>query len=118
MAVASAETHISWQAHEGPCVSRVKGFDIIHCEMCGFRHAVPLPDPREMEREYRETYYAEEKPTFLAHAGEDQQWAELAQADRLESFERIVGAGTPAPARHRVRARILPEDGARRAAGA
>ncbi|MGZ5933478.1 MAG: class I SAM-dependent methyltransferase [Rhizomicrobium sp.] len=92
MAVASAETHISWQAHEGPCVARVKGYDIIHCAMCGFRHAVPLPDPRQLEREYRETYYADEKPTFLAHAGEDQQWAELAQTDRLESFERILGS--------------------------
>src|SRR5450755_2428802 len=88
-----AEIAIRWQAHEGPRVTRKNGFDIIHCALCGFRHAVPLPDPAALEREYRETYYAEEKPTFLAHAGEDQQWAELAQVDRLESFERIVGAG-------------------------
>ena len=91
MAVASAEIHISWQAHEGPCVARVKGYDVIRCAMCGFRHVVPLPDPHELEREYRETYYTNEKPTFLAHAGEDQQWAELAQTDRLESLERLLG---------------------------
>jgi SAM-dependent methyltransferase len=88
-----AQISISWQAHEGPCVARKGGFDIIHCEMCGFRHAVPLPSPAALEREYRETYYAEEKPTFLAHAGEDQQWGELAQTDRLEAFERILGPG-------------------------
>jgi len=97
MAVASAEIHISWQAHEGPCVARVKDYDVIHCAMCGFRHVVPLPDPHELEREYCETYYVDEKPTFLAHAGEDQQWAELAQTDRLESLERLLG-----PARRRL----------------
>lgn len=97
MAVASAEIHISWQAHEGPCVARVTGYDVIHCTMCGFRHVVPLPDPRELDREYRETYYADEKPTFLVHAAEDQQWAELAQTDRLESLERLLG-----PARRRL----------------
>lgn len=86
-----AHVSIAWADHEGPCVARKNGFDIIHCEMCGFRHAVPLPDPAAMEREYRETYYSDEKPTFLAHAGEDQQWGELAQTDRLECFERILG---------------------------
>ena len=42
------------------------------------------------KRAYREDYYADEKPTFLAHAGEDQAWAELAQTDRLEIFERLL----------------------------
>jgi SAM-dependent methyltransferase len=88
-----ADIAISWQTHDGPCVARKDGFDIIHCAMCGFRHAVPLPSVADLEREYRETYYAEEKPTFLAHAGEDQAWGELAQSDRLESFERILGPG-------------------------
>ena len=43
-----------------------------------------------MERAYREDYYASEKPTFLAHAGEDQAWAQLAQTDRLEIFESLL----------------------------
>ncbi len=93
MGAESAQISIAWQAHEGPCVARKSGYDIIYCEMCGFRHVVPLPAPGELERAYREAYYADEKPTFLAHAGEDQQWAELAQSDRLESFERILGPG-------------------------
>ncbi len=88
-----AQVSIAWSDHEGPRIARKAGFDVIHCEICGFRHAVPLPRPADLEREYRETYYADEKPTFLAHAGEDQQWGELAQQDRLESLERILGAG-------------------------
>ena len=46
--------------------------------------------PRDLERAYREDYYASEKPTFLAHAGEDQAWAQLAQTDRLEIFETLL----------------------------
>ena len=92
MGAEKAQIAIAWAEHEGPCVARKNRYDIIHCEMCGFRHAVPLPKPADLEREYREAYYADEKPTYLSHAGEDQQWAELWQIDRLERFERILGA--------------------------
>ncbi|MBI3676316.1 MAG: class I SAM-dependent methyltransferase [Proteobacteria bacterium] len=91
MGAVAAETVIAWQTHEGPRIARAKGYDIIHCRMCGFRHVVPLPDPQALERAYREAYYRDEKPTFLTHAGEDQAWAELAQSDRLEIFERLLG---------------------------
>jgi SAM-dependent methyltransferase len=87
------ENILSQEGHAGPCLARVKDHTIIACAACGFRHALPLPDPAAMERAYRENYYAEEKPTFLAHAGEDQAWAELAQQDRLEIFERLLGSG-------------------------
>lgn len=93
MGAEPAITSIAWADHEGPCIARKNGYDIIHCAMCGFRHAVPLPSPEQLDREYRENYYSEEKPTYLVHAGEDQQWAELAQTDRLDAFERILGPG-------------------------
>jgi SAM-dependent methyltransferase len=95
MGAIPAETTISWTdsrggSHEGLLVTRAKDFDIIACAICGFRHALPLPDPIELEQAYRESYYTEEKPTFLAHAGEDQDWAALSWRDRLENFERIL----------------------------
>lgn len=89
-------------AHNGPRVAHVPfngglspagGHDIIDCFACGFRHVLPLPDPASLEQEYREKYYADEKPTFIAHAGEDQAWFELAQNDRLAIFEKLAGAG-------------------------
>jgi len=49
-----------------------------------------LPDADALERAYRETYYAEEKPNFLAHAGEDQEWFSLSQIDKLEILERLL----------------------------
>ena len=95
MGAITAETTISWTdsrggSHEGLLVTRIKGFDVIACAICGFRHALPLPDPAELEQAYREAYYTQEKPTFLAHAAEDQEWAALSFRDRLESFERIL----------------------------
>jgi 2-polyprenyl-3-methyl-5-hydroxy-6-metoxy-1,4-benzoquinol methylase len=85
--------------HNGPRIAHVssKGglspageHDIIDCFTCGFRHVLPLPDPAALEREYRENYYSEEKPNFIAHAGEDQAWFELAQNDRLAIFEKLL----------------------------
>src|SRR5580698_6909018 len=92
MGIVAAETVIAWQSHEGLRISKSNGLDVIDCAMCGFRHVVPLPDSRALEATYREAYYRDEKPTFLAHAGEDQDWAELAQNDRLDAFERLVPA--------------------------
>ncbi len=90
MPALAAQTSVAWNGHEGPLVTRAKNYDIVACTLCGFRHVVPLPNPAQMMREYRDTYYVNEKPTFLTHAGEDQDWAELAQRDRLEIFERLV----------------------------
>ena len=97
MAASAAKTVISWSDqsgsdHDGPLMTRVHDYDVIACQCCGFRHVIPLPEPASLEKAYREAYYSEEKPTFLAHAGEDQEWAELAQRDRLESLEALLPA--------------------------
>ncbi|HEY0266160.1 MAG TPA: hypothetical protein VGC16_05365, partial [Rhizomicrobium sp.] len=51
--------------HNGPRITHAKGHDIIECFACGFKHALPLPEPTALEREYRENYYAVEKPDFI-----------------------------------------------------
>jgi SAM-dependent methyltransferase len=95
MGALSANLTVCWRdqaerEHRGEIVTRAKDYDVIACAACGFVHVVPLPDPAELEHAYRDTYYSEQKPTFLAHAGEDQEWASLAQTDRLEIFERLL----------------------------
>jgi SAM-dependent methyltransferase len=90
MRAAAAQTTVVWGDHEGPLVSKLKMHEVIACRICGFRHVVPLPDPSELESAYREKYYTDEKPTFLAHAGEDADWGEIASRDRLEAFERLL----------------------------
>jgi 2-polyprenyl-3-methyl-5-hydroxy-6-metoxy-1,4-benzoquinol methylase len=90
MGQAAADEFIRDGVHAGPRVAARAIHDIIDCKSCGFKHALPLPSAGELERAYREDYYASEKPTFLAHAGEDQDWAQLAQTDRLEIFESLL----------------------------
>jgi 2-polyprenyl-3-methyl-5-hydroxy-6-metoxy-1,4-benzoquinol methylase len=77
-------------SHNGPLIAQAKGYNIVDCFTCGFRHVLPLPDPASLELEYREKYYSEEKPNFIAHATEDQAWFELAQNDRLAIFEKLL----------------------------
>ena len=95
MGAFAAKTVVSWtdyagHDHDGPLITKAKGYDVIGCAVCGFRHVLPLPDAAELEGAYRDAYYSEEKPAFLDHAGEDQGWAELSQNDRLECFERLL----------------------------
>lgn len=80
-----------WQTHAGPVEAAVNGMEIIACESCGFRHAIPLPSAADLAAEYADAYYADAKPTYLRDAGADQQWAALAQHDRLDAVARALG---------------------------
>jgi len=84
MAVAAAETIIAWQGHEGPRVARARGYDIIACDLCGFRHVAPLPDAPA--RPWPDAGEAEGPAA-------EREWAELAFADRAETFARLLGPG-------------------------
>lgn len=83
-----------WNGHSGPVVGHANGMDILACAACGFRHAIPLPSPAKLAREYAENYYAEAKPTYIADAGADQQWAKLFQDDRLDAVANALGRNT------------------------
>ena len=90
MSHAAAKNFIRDGVHQGSRIAAHENHTIIACESCGFRHALPLPEAAALEEVYREDYYTHEKPTFLAHAGEDQLWGELAQTDRLEILESLL----------------------------
>jgi SAM-dependent methyltransferase len=92
MAAVAAKTVISWtdhsgNDHDGPLITRADDYDVIGCEVCGFRHVIPLPEPGHLERAYRETRNSEEKLNFL---GEDEEWAALSQRDRLDCLESLL----------------------------
>lgn len=90
MSQAAAKNFVCDGIHQGPRIATREYHDIIECGACGFRHALPLPDAAALEQVYREDYYAQEKPTYLVHAGEDQAWALLGQTDRLEILEAVL----------------------------
>jgi SAM-dependent methyltransferase len=82
---------IAWNGHAGPALGHANGMDIIACVACGFSHAVPLPDEAALAAEYGESYYNDAKPTYLADARADQDWAQLVQHDRLDAIARALG---------------------------
>lgn len=76
--------------HGGVRIGAAKGFDVIECEACGFAHVLPLPSVEELETVYRDDYYLTEKPTYLSHAREDEEWLTMSFADRFVQFEELL----------------------------
>jgi len=79
-----------WQNHVGYVLDSVEGFDVLECEVCGFKHIVPIPTARELEIVYRECYYAIEKPLYLERSREDLEWWNLVYSERYDTFEELL----------------------------
>jgi SAM-dependent methyltransferase len=77
-----------WGNHEGPVLDSVKGFDVIDCNSCGFKHIVPIPSQDELAGVYRDEYYAKEKPLYIDRYKEDLEWWNLVYSERYEAFEK------------------------------
>lgn len=86
-------TNCRWHHHEGPLATAHGDFEVIDCEFCGFKHAIPLPTASEMEQVYRNEYYATEKPLYLEGVKADLDWWQLVYRDRYEEFERQLPEG-------------------------
>ncbi|NLW35673.1 MAG: class I SAM-dependent methyltransferase [Syntrophorhabdus aromaticivorans] len=86
-----------WQNHKGPVLDLVKGFEIIACETCGFKHIVPIPSSSELEEIYRQEYYSKDKPLYLEQHEEDLSWWNCVYAERYALFESYLP-----PARRRI----------------
>ncbi len=80
----------SWGEHSGELLDSAKGFEVIDCLCCGFKHVVPIPSPEELEEVYRHEYYTLEKPLYLERYTEDLSWWNLVYADRYQSFEELL----------------------------
>ncbi|MFB3917620.1 MAG: class I SAM-dependent methyltransferase [Terriglobales bacterium] len=79
-----------WNDHSGALLDSVKGFDLIACEVCRFKHIVPIPSESELEAEYRHEYYRREKPLYLERTREDLEWWELVYGERYDTFEAML----------------------------
>jgi len=79
-----------WQNHRGHLLDTVKGFDVIECEPCGFKHIIPIPTIDELEVVYRQEYYSLEKPLYLERHKEDLEWWNLVYSERYDTFEELL----------------------------
>ncbi len=80
----------NWKEHNGTVIDTVKGFDVIECEPCGFKHIIPIPSSEELEEIYRDEYYSIEKPLYLERYREDLDWWNLTYSERYDKFEEIL----------------------------
>jgi SAM-dependent methyltransferase len=76
-----------WSGHSGPVCDQVRGFEVIACKTCGFKHLIPIPSAEELEEVYRQEYYSKDKPLYLEHYKEDLPWWNSVYAERYTLFE-------------------------------
>ena len=76
-----------WKSHEGSVVASTNGFDVIECVQCGFKHIIAIPTEEELEQIYRDDYYTQEKPLYLARYLEDLEWWNTVYTRRYEILE-------------------------------
>jgi SAM-dependent methyltransferase len=76
-----------WQGHEGSVVASDNGFDVIDCQLCGFKHIISIPTVEELENIYQHDYYKQEKPLYLERYREDLDWWNMVYAQRYEILE-------------------------------
>lgn len=88
---------IEWNGHAGPALDAKKGFDVIECSSCRFRHIIPIPTDKELETVYREEYYSTEKPLYFQHHREDLEWWNMVYDERYATLESLLP-----PARRRI----------------
>jgi 2-polyprenyl-3-methyl-5-hydroxy-6-metoxy-1,4-benzoquinol methylase len=79
-----------WNEHSGQVLNSVKGFDVIECEHCRFKHIVPIPTAEKLEMVYREDYYTKEKPLYIERSKEDEEWWNMVYAERYDKFEELL----------------------------
>jgi SAM-dependent methyltransferase len=78
----------SWREHQGEVVDSAKGFDVIECQTCGFKHVIPIPTLEELDKLYKDKFYSTEKPRYFKDVEEDLEWWEMTYRNYYQLFEK------------------------------
>jgi SAM-dependent methyltransferase len=81
--------------HEGKVLDSVKGYDVIDCKRCGFKHIIPIPSAEELEKIYRNDYFTKERPSYIDRHLEDTEWLSLVYDERYKVFEQHLRFSGP-----------------------
>ncbi len=88
----AVENHRKWKSHKGAIIATVNGFDVIHCENCGFKHILPVPSEKDLENIYQHDYYQNEKPLYIERYIEDIEWWNIVYTNRYKIFEKYLNS--------------------------
>ena len=73
--------------HKGRIEAKFNEFEVIHCQLCDFKHVIPLPKSEELEKLYSEEYYSKEKSLYIERYVEDKEWWDITYDQRFTLFE-------------------------------
>lgn len=83
--------YLRWEGHAGSVCQDTPSYTVIECELCSFRHVVPLPMPDELAKLYQEQFYQTDKPQYFARYEADEAWWRLVYSDRFDLLEQALG---------------------------
>ncbi len=72
--------------HIGDVIVSKNGYDIIDCNVCGFKHAFPIPSTTELDKYYSDTFYSSDKPNYIQSHEKDLEWWHQIFEERIRLF--------------------------------
>lgn len=79
----------TWQKHNGVVLDSVKGFDVIECEICGFKHIIPIPKQDDLCNYYH-TEFVGRRPKLIDRIKEDFDWWKIIYTEKYSLFESFL----------------------------
>ena len=86
-----AERLVDVSSHHGPVLATVDGYDVIDCEVCGFRHVDPLFTNEQLKKFYETEFYQSERPDYFERMEADREWWML----RYRHYYELIEAHAP-----------------------
>ena len=86
-----AERLADVSSHHGPVLATVDGYDVIDCEVCGFRHVDPLFTNEQLKKFYETEFYQSERPDYFERMEADREWWML----RYRHYYELIEAHAP-----------------------
>ena len=81
---------VKWGNCSGYIIDSKDNHDVINCEVCKFKHIIPIPSKSQIDEMYSDDYYKLDKPNYIKEAKKDEEWWKLAYNNRYDSFESIL----------------------------
>ncbi len=78
------------EVHSGASLSEKNSFQVIDCQRCGFAHAIPIPDDKQLKDFYSKRYYQSAKPDYAKKHAQDRDWWDLVYRERYKRFEQYL----------------------------
>jgi 2-polyprenyl-3-methyl-5-hydroxy-6-metoxy-1,4-benzoquinol methylase len=76
--------------HQGELIESSKGFDVIECVECGFKHIIPIPTEEFLEDYYKKDFVKNRPKGFYKILEEDYPWQKIFYEEKYALFEKYI----------------------------